>query len=123
MSELLNQSLLVTVFGMAITFAALGLVMLSMYLLTRLTSAGADTTDQSETIAKLEAEETSQPDIQLPAGTPPAQVAAAAVAVAVARELARQRQSALVWSSSQPRSLISPWQLMSRDQQKHKARQ
>ena len=38
MSELLNQSLLVTLFGMTITFAALGLVMLSMYLLTRLTA-------------------------------------------------------------------------------------
>jgi Na+-transporting methylmalonyl-CoA/oxaloacetate decarboxylase gamma subunit len=122
MSELLSQSLLVTIFGMTITFAALGLVMLSMYLLTRLTTAEADSSRQSET-ARAETEKTVQPDIELPAGTPLEQVAAAAVAVAVARELARQRQSALVWSSSQPRSLISPWQLMSREQQKHKARQ
>ena len=107
MSETRAQTLLIAGAGMAVTFAALGLVMLSMVLLTRFVRDPAQGVKEKGT-------EAAPADIVLPAGTPLQQVAAAAVAVAAARELARQRHSAKVWLSPEPRSLISPWQLVAR---------
>ncbi len=110
MSETLTQTALIALLGMTATFIALGLIMASMVLLTRLVRDPAG--DVSE-----EAEKQVVPaptDIVLPAGTPLQEVAAAAVAVAATRELARQRHSAQLWTSPEPRSLISPWQLAAR---------
>ena len=111
MSETIAQTLLIAGAGMAVTFAALGLVMLSMNLLTRFVR---DPAPAKETQAQGIKSEPAPADLVLPAGTPLQQVAAAAVAVAAARELARQRHSAQVWLSPEPRSLISPWQLVAR---------
>lgn len=122
---MLSQALLITLLGMLVTFAALALVMTSMFLLTRLlrdrqesqpdqAAAGADAqalAEESELVASV------------PAGTPLEQVAAVAVAVAVARELARQRHSAQVWLDPQPRSLLTPWQIVARDRQLDRLKQ
>ena len=114
MGETLRQALLITLFGMGVTFAALALVMASILLLIRSlrdrAGAAQPTPKVDDSRAGLSAA-----DISLPAGTPLEQVAAAAVAVAAARELALQRRSAQVWLSPQPRSLISPWQQVARD--------
>lgn len=109
MDETLIPALWIALLGMGVTFVALALVMISMALLTRLAREAAplDRSDLSQKAEDL--------DLILPAGTPLEKVAAAVVAVAAARELARQRHSAQVWLSSQPRSLISPWQLVARD--------
>ena len=107
MSELLGHAGWIALLGMGVTFGALALVMASMFALTRLFRDPAGDDVQAEPPAAV--------DLVLPAGTPLEQVAAAVVAVAAARELARQRHSAQLWLGSQPRSLISPWQLASRD--------
>ena len=124
---MLNQALLITLFGMAATFFALGLVMLSMLLLTRLARNGKEI-EPAETVTETPASTSLEldpalPIASLPAGTPLEEVAAAAVAVAVARELGRQRSSARVWLDPQPRSLISPWQLVARDRQLDRLKQ
>lgn len=116
MWEMLANALFISVLGMAVTFTALGLVMLSMILLTGLASAKSEPDEGQEESAGA-VEEQPAADAVLPAGAPLEHVAAAAVAVAAARELARQRQAARVWLPSQPRSLVSPWQLMAREKQ------
>jgi len=115
--ETLIQALWITLFGMGATFAALALVMLSMFLLTRLIQDAASPDRTPEVLSADPGLEYETFDAILPVGTPLEEIAAAAVAVAAARELARQRYSAQVWLSSQPRSLISPWQLVARDKQ------
>jgi hypothetical protein len=61
-------------------------------------------------------------DLDLPPGTEMAEVLAAVVALATARELGRQRHSARVWLSAEPRSLVSPWQLVARGWQMDRSR-
>ncbi len=123
MDETLIQALWITLFGMGATFAALALVMLSMFLLTRLIRDATSPDRAAEVLSADPGLEDEIFDAILPAGTPLEEVAAAAVAVAAARELARQRHSAQVWLSSQPRSLISPWQLVARDKQLDRLKQ
>ena len=120
MNSIFGQSILITVMGMGVTFAALGLVMASMFILTRLAKdreeSTAESTEPEQTTGEVGM--TQEPiDIELEAGASMAEVAAAAVAVATARELARRRHSAQVWLSPQPRTLISPWQMVARDKQ------
>jgi Na+-transporting methylmalonyl-CoA/oxaloacetate decarboxylase gamma subunit len=114
LGETLSQALLITLFGMGVTFAALALVMISMLLLIRSLRDRAETEQPIEEADDAGARP-SAADVSLPAGTPLEHVASAAVAVAAARELALQRRSAQVWLSPQPRSLISPWQQVARD--------
>jgi Na+-transporting methylmalonyl-CoA/oxaloacetate decarboxylase gamma subunit len=114
LGETLSQALLITLFGMGVTFAALALVMATILLLIRSLQDPAGTEQPTPEVDDSRAG-LSAADISLPAGTPLEQVAAAAVAVAAARELALQRRSAQVWLSPQPRSLISPWQQVARD--------
>jgi Na+-transporting methylmalonyl-CoA/oxaloacetate decarboxylase gamma subunit len=133
------QPLWITLFGMAITFAALALVMVAMVLLTRLVrqirppagpahepSPEPPPADMGEQGPQAPAEavpiEAGPVDLEVPAGAEMAEVLAAVVAVATARELARQRHSARVWLSPQPRSLISPWQLVARGWQMGRSR-
>jgi hypothetical protein len=111
MSQTLIQTLLIALMGMGATFVALALILASMVVLTRLVQ---DPTGESPAQVIDQAVPLRPADIVLPAGTPLQHVAAAAVAVAAAQELARQRRSAQVWASQEPRSLISPWQLVAR---------
>jgi Na+-transporting methylmalonyl-CoA/oxaloacetate decarboxylase gamma subunit len=149
------QPLWITLFGMAITFVALALVMGAMVVLTRLVrevrppaastepgyepeeppgagherpegperqgAAGAGGPDRRAPSKAVAGEEVAI-DLALPAGVEMAEALAAVVAVATARELARQRHSARVWLSPQPRSLISPWQLVARGWQMDRSR-
>jgi Na+-transporting methylmalonyl-CoA/oxaloacetate decarboxylase gamma subunit len=114
LGETLSQALLITLFGMGVTFAALALVMATILLLIRSLQDPAGTEQPTPEVDDSRAG-LSAADISLPAGPPLEQVAAAAGAVAAARELALQRRSAQVWLSPQPRSLISPWQQVARD--------
>jgi Na+-transporting methylmalonyl-CoA/oxaloacetate decarboxylase gamma subunit len=134
------QPLWITLLGMVVTFAALGLVMAAMVLLTRLVrqpepppSDGADealppvetSADGRSALAapgEPLAEEPPSVDLELPPGTEMAEVLAAVVAVATARELGCQRHSARVWLSAEPRSLVSPWQLVARGWQMDRSR-
>lgn len=137
------QPLWITVLGMGVTFGALALVMVAMILLTRLirearppagetdegtpASEAAGETDErtpargaavGEPAADLWAEALAGApapvDLELPAGVEMAELLAAVVAVAAARQLAQQRHSARVWLRAEPRSLVSPWQLVAR---------
>lgn len=122
---MLGQALLITLSGMVVTFAAIALVMVSMFVLTWLARNGDEPTEASTAphpVESAQVEEEPIADLVLPAKTPLEQVAAAAVAVATGRELTRQRHSAHVWLSPQPRSLVSPWQLTARDRQMNRKR-
>jgi Na+-transporting methylmalonyl-CoA/oxaloacetate decarboxylase gamma subunit len=134
------QPLWITLLGMAVTFAALALVMVTMVLLTRVVRGGRPSSEgPSRELPEESAHEAAaaplppsdEPaaaagpapvDLELPAGVEMAEVLAAVVAVATARELARQRYSARVWLSPQPRSLVSPWQLVARGRQMDRSR-
>lgn len=133
------QTLWIALLGMGVTFCALALVMGTMILLTRLVrdarlpgeQAGQGTTDTRAPVDDAPGELTlAEPlpggpapiDLELPAGVEMAEVLAAVVAVAAARELALQRRSARVWMSAQPRALISPWQLVARGLQMGRSR-
>jgi Na+-transporting methylmalonyl-CoA/oxaloacetate decarboxylase gamma subunit len=140
----LTQPLWITLLGMAVTFGALALVMVAMVLLTRLVcearspagenaegtavdgATGEDERVPSTSAAGggdepgvgpedgVPAEPAGAVDLELPAGTEMAELLAAVVAVAAARQLAQQRHSARVWLRAEPRSLVSPWQLVAR---------
>lgn len=140
------QPLWISLLGMAITFAALALVMVAMVLLTRLVRGVRPPSGKAppkrpgepveETVASPPRPASAGPgpseepppvgvapvDLKLPPGVEMAEVLAVVVAVATARELARQRYSARVWLSPQPRSLVSPWQLVARGWQMDRSR-
>jgi Na+-transporting methylmalonyl-CoA/oxaloacetate decarboxylase gamma subunit len=127
----LAQPLWIALLGMVVTFAALGLLMGAMALLHRLardTRPPAEPPDDrvaqvpsppahepSEILqAAALSDEAAPVDLELPAGAAMDEVVAAVVAYAAARQLAQERRSARVWLSAQPRSLVSPWQLVAR---------
>ena len=134
------QPLLITLFGMVVTFIALALVMAAMILLTRLARQAApppsdggrespppvETSAGGQSVLSMLAESLPQEppavDLELPPGTEMTEAVAAVVAVATARELGRQRHSARVWLSAEPRSLVSPWQLVARGSQMDRSR-
>ena len=121
---MLSQALLITLLGMLVTFAALALVMTSMFLLTRLLLDRQERQPDQAACGEAPAQPEESALIgSVPAGTPLEQVAAVAVAVAAARELARQRHSAQVWLDPQPRSLLTPWQIVARDRQLDRLKQ
>jgi hypothetical protein len=125
---------------MVVTFVALALVMAAMVFLTRLVRQAAPPPSDDErelptpveisdddpsalaTPTEPSLEEFRPVDLDLPPGTEMAEVLAAVVALATARELARQRHSARIWLSTEPRSLVSPWQLVARGWQMDRSR-
>ncbi len=113
---------IIALMGMGITFAALALVMVSMWLLARAAPSRTEGASGGEDVA-ADIIDNPPADVELPVGATLEEVAAAAVAVAAAHSLALQRRSAQIWLSPQPRSLISPWQLASRDRQLDRMKQ
>ena len=106
--EVFNQAIRITAAGMGLTFAAIGLLVVAMIVLTRWASKGG-----GAALSK-----------QKPSGAIPAderleeaeRAAAAAVAVALA-QAARRAHPTRAWHAARPEEEPSPWQAYSRGQQ------
>jgi len=85
MSELLSQALTLTLVGMGMTFAAIGILVLGMYALTTFLSDGDESEESQETPSAVEAP-AEQAALQVDVGRYHAAAAAVAVALAQAAD-------------------------------------
>ncbi len=97
----------ITVVGMGLTFAALGVLIAAMMALTRWAVKGETRRRRTEPSAAIPAQEETE-----------ALEAAAAAAVAVAMAMAARRAHPIrAWHAASPAEGVSPWQSYTRGQQ------